>query len=129
MKAFVQESLPNEKRSEQQWREAAENAIRKQTAHLWIVNGVPASMAFITRSTKNGASISLVYTPPAFRKKGYASAVVAHLSHKMLENGKQFCVLYTDLANPTSNKIYQDIGYREVTESMHFDFVELGKIP
>lgn len=64
----------------------------------------------------------MVYTPPEFRKNGYASFVVAELSQKILNSGKKFCILYTDLANPTSNKIYQNIGYKEVADSKHMIF-------
>ncbi|MNT82395.1 FR47-like protein [compost metagenome] len=99
--------------------------IQKQNVYLWIVDGEIVSMANASRPTENGVSISGVYTPPAKRKIGYASAVVASLSQKMLDSGKKFCVLYTDLANPTSNKIYQEVGYKEVCDSKHFNFVQL----
>jgi len=124
IKAFTQESLPGDKRTDQQWKEFAVNVTRKQGVYLWVQNEKPVSMAVASRSTRNGVSITGVYTPPVNRKKGYASAVVASLSQKMLDQGKRFCVLYTDLANPTSNKIYQKIGYREVAASMHFNFIE-----
>ena len=56
----------------------------------------------------------LVSTPP--RNKGYASSGVAILTKRMLDNGKRFCCLFTDLANPTSNSIYQRIGYGEICD-------------
>jgi predicted GNAT family acetyltransferase len=122
--AFAKECLPpTDQRDEKQWREFSERGIEKQTGHFWIVDGEPVAMAITSRPTKQGVSISGVYTPPKHRKKGYASAVVAHLSQKMLDSGKKFCVLYTDLTNPTSNKIYQNVGYREVCDSKHFFFV------
>jgi predicted GNAT family acetyltransferase len=122
--AFAKECLPpTDQRDEKQWREFAERGLEKQNGHFWTVNDEPVAMAILSRPTKNGVSISGVYTPPKHRKKGYASAVVAHLSQKMLDSGKKFCVLYTDLSNPTSNKIYQNVGYREVCESKHFNFV------
>ncbi|MGE0631954.1 MAG: GNAT family N-acetyltransferase [Pseudobdellovibrionaceae bacterium] len=122
--AFAKESLPaSDQRREAHWREFAERAVQKQNAYFWIHDNKPVSIAFASRPTKNGASINGVYTPPDFRKKGYASGVVAHISQKMLDNGKKFCVLYTDLSNPTSNKIYQNIGYKEVADSKHFLFL------
>ena len=121
--AFVNESLPpNEVRDAQHWGDFACRAVQKKAAHFWMQNNKPVSMAFVSRPTKNGISVNGVYTPPEFRKKGYASAVVSHLSQKMLDSGQKFCVLYTDLSNPTSNKIYQEIGYREVCDSKHFFF-------
>jgi len=123
---FARESLPPfEHHSLDVWRSATANKIEKQQVFVWLVQGQPVSMAHAARPTRNGVSIRGVYTPPAFRKSGFASAVVAHLSHKMLAGGKKFCVLYTDLLNPTSNKIYQNIGYKEVSDSKHFQFSSL----
>ena len=65
-----------------------------------------------------------MYTPPEFRRRGYATACVAALNQQQLDAGRQFCALYTDLANPTSNSIYQKIGYVPVTDSSHYSFGE-----
>jgi predicted GNAT family acetyltransferase len=125
IQAFAKECLPpTDQRSEMHWREFAESGIQRQSVYFWMVEGKPCAMARAMRPTQDGVSVAGVYTPPASRKNGYASAVVAHLSQKMLDSGKKFCVLYTDLSNPTSNKIYQNVGYREVCDSKHFYFVE-----
>jgi len=58
-----------------------------------------------------------VYTPRELRGRGFATATVAALSQLLLDQGHQFCCLYTDLANPTSNAIYQRIGYQAVSDS------------
>ena len=63
-----------------------------------------------------------VYTPPELRGHGYASAVVAALSQRLLDAGHQYCALYTDLANPTSNSIYQKIGYTPVSDAVEYAF-------
>ncbi len=63
------------------------------------------------RQTRNGGTVGPVYTSPEKRGHGYASAVVAGVSQKILDSGKTFCVLFTDLANSTANSIYQNIGY------------------
>jgi hypothetical protein len=73
-------------------------------------------MAGVAAETPHGARIGPVYTPPAARGRGYASACTAALSERMLAAGKRFCFLYTDLDNPTSNTIYQRIGYRAVCD-------------
>ena len=65
--------------------------------------------------------IAPVYTPPAFRGCGYASAVVTDLSRELFERGKRAIFLTTDVANPTSNSIYRKIGYRPVADHFHFD--------
>ncbi len=81
--------------------------------YLWE-DGQPVSMAMKTRPLRKGISVSLVYTPPELRGRGYASACVGELSRILLEAGWEYCALFTDLANPTSNSIYQRIGYRPV---------------
>jgi predicted GNAT family acetyltransferase len=63
-----------------------------------------------------------VYTPPGRRGRGYATALVAALSAELLAAGRRFCFLYTDLANPTSNRIYQRIGYERVCDSAEIRF-------
>ena len=100
----------------------ANAAIRFKTRFLWVVDGIPVSMVGVGGNTPNGIRISWVYTPPEERGKGYASAIVAEVSQRQLDLGKKLCFLYTDLANPTSNSIYQRIGYRPVGDSAHFNF-------
>lgn len=82
------------------------------------VDGKPVSMAKISHKMEQFCGIAMVYTPPYFRGKGYASACVAKLSQVALDRGFSRCVLYTDLANPTSNSIYQKIGYKPVCDSV-----------
>jgi predicted GNAT family acetyltransferase len=81
----------------------------------------PVSFAAYGNPTPNGIRIGPVYTPPEHRRHGYASALVAGLSEQLLTE-RRFCFLYTDLANPTSNKIYEQIGYRRVCESAEIAF-------
>lgn len=99
----------------------------KQTAYTLInnnrlfgleVDGKLVSVAAKTRPTKNNITVNFVYTPKEVRKKGYASNCVAALSQRMLDEGYKTITLYTDLANPASNKIYQEIGYEQIMESV-----------
>ena len=85
-------------------------------------NGNPVTMAAAVGPTPNAIRISGVYTPPEFRQRGYATALVAQLSQHLLASGRQFCTLFTDLANPTSNSIYQKIGYRMVCDVDKYEF-------
>jgi len=100
-------------------RSAAEEQASRHLAEgnlfLWE-DGRPVSVAAKTRETPHGRTVSLVYTPPDLRGRGYATACVASLSQMLLAEGYQFCTLFTDLSNPTSNSIYQKIGYRPVTD-------------
>jgi len=84
--------------------------------------GMPVTMAKISRELQTVCVVSLVYTPPYFRGKGYATSCVAAVSRLGLEKGFEKCVLYTDLDNPTSNRIYQKIGYRPICDSIEIKF-------
>ena len=89
--------------------------IERQDLRIWQ-DERPASMAVAQGVTPNGCRVGYVYTPTELRGRGYASALVAELSQSMLDSGLNFCVLYTDLANPTSNGIYQRIGYNAICD-------------
>lgn len=99
----------------------AEQKIAGKELFLWE-DGEIVSMAAVTRPTRHGITVNFVYTPEQHRRKGYATNCVAKLSQRMLEEGYQFCSLFTDQSNPTSNKIYQRIGYRVVKEFQQVDF-------
>jgi predicted GNAT family acetyltransferase len=88
---------------------------------LWE-DGEAVSMAGFSGETPNGIRIGPVYTPPELRGRGYATTLVAELSEQLLAAGRRFCFLYTDLANPTSNAIYERIGYVRVCESAEIAF-------
>ncbi len=90
---------------------------------VWEVDGQAVSMAGYASPTPNGIRISGVYTPPEHRRSGYASACVAALSQVLLRRGYRFCFLYTDLNNPTSNHIYQEIGYTSVCDVEVYEFI------
>lgn len=80
------------------------------------------SMAAIIRSTSNTQTIGFVYTPLQLRGLGYGSSIVALLSDKILRENKKIVNLFTDLTNPTSNSIYQKLGYVKIGQNIQFDF-------
>lgn len=96
--------------------------LKRRGLLIWENDGTPVSMAGYAGPTPNGIRIGAVYTPPEHRKQGYASAVTAGLSQYLLDQGYKFCFLYTDLLNPTSNHIYQQIGYQPVCDSDRYNF-------
>lgn len=102
-----------------------QNAVNRRigngTMFLWE-DGQPVSMAGCTRPLLHGISVGPVYTPPEFRRRGYASACVAALSSLLLARGWHYCGLFANLANPTANAIYQRIGYQPVADYTEFDF-------
>jgi predicted GNAT family acetyltransferase len=116
MQAFLREALPNSNLAEAG--AMVDSALQTGTRifHVWEVDGRPVSVAGITGPTPNGIRLGPVYTPPEDRGHGFASAVTAAASQTQLDAGRRFVFLFTDLANPTSNKIYQAIGYEAVID-------------
>jgi predicted GNAT family acetyltransferase len=89
---------------------------------IWGDEGEPVSLAGFSGPTPTGIRVGPVYTPPEHRRRGYATTLVADLSGWLLEQGHRACFLFTDLANPTSNRIYVDIGYERVCDALEFRF-------
>lgn len=102
-------------------RKTVEGWIRRGELFVWEVDGTPRSIAVAGGRTPRGVRVGYVYTPPAERRRGFASALVAALSQRVLDEGYDFCVLYTDLANPTSNAIYRRVGYEPLVDVRDFD--------
>lgn len=91
---------------------------------LWEApDGTPVSMAGTTRRSAGQVRVAPVYTPAAERGRGYGGAVTAEVSRAARDGGADEVVLFTDLANPTSNALYQRIGYRPVGDCVQYGFV------
>jgi uncharacterized protein len=97
---------------------AATVDFRIASDHLffWHDEGEIVSLVATNPAVAGVVRIGPVYTPPRARNRGYASSAVAAVSRHALDTGAHTCMLYTDLANPTSNKIYADVGYRRIAE-------------
>jgi GNAT superfamily N-acetyltransferase len=91
-------------------RTAAAGLIGADKLFLWNAGGMPVCMAAVANRSPRHARIGYVYTPPQERKKGYASALVAQVSRMVSEEGL-VPMLYADVKNPDSNKVYRVIGY------------------
>lgn len=96
--------------------------VSSNKLYVLEVDGRPVSMAGFTREMQAAIGVAFVYTPPYFCGKGYATSCVAQLSQLALDKGFTKCVLYTDLLNPTSNSIYQKIGYEAICDSLMLAF-------
>jgi hypothetical protein len=98
-------------------------ARRYRTLYLWEADGRVVSLVGAGGETPHGVRIGPVYTPPGERGRGYASSLTAAATQDQLDSGRQFVFLFTDLSNPTSNKIYQAIGYEPVrdVDLYHFE--------
>ncbi len=120
--AFTREALPGD--PAQDYERMADRWLRGsgRTAYLWVDGGRPVSLACVGGLTPHGIRVGPVYTPPEHRGRGYASNLVAGLSQMQLDAGREYVFLFTDLANPTSNRVYQAIGYEPVNDVDEFDF-------
>ena len=95
--------------------------IENGQVYLWTTDQ-PVSVAILGRGTDNGGTVGAVYTPPELRNHGYATALTASVTQIIFDSGKKYAVLYTDLDNPTSNSIYQQIGYTPVSDAAVWKF-------
>ncbi len=98
------------------WAEQSTSAhLGRGSLFLWEDDG-RASLAGGRETGSAVARLGPVYTPPSRRRRGYAGALVAQLSQRLLDGGCQACCLYTDLRNPTSNHVYAEVGYEPVAD-------------
>jgi predicted GNAT family acetyltransferase len=104
--------------------ETLRHRISANSRKLWIDHDEPVSMAGHAEAVETPGGlvtrIGPVYTPDNFRGRGYGSAVTAALSDELLRGGSRV-MLYADQANPTSNSIYQTIGYRLLDHVVQYD--------
>jgi uncharacterized protein len=121
-RAFVQEAVPQDVSEPAQDLRQIERRLAENGFALWEVDGVPVSLCGHGGRTPSGIRIGPVYTPREHRGRGYASMLTAQVSQRLLDTGRRFCFLYTDRANPTSNAIYERIGYRKVCEAAALAF-------
>jgi uncharacterized protein len=98
-----------------------DNRLKQQNTYFWV-DGTPVSIASSKQVLPTIGRINLAYTPPEYRRKGYATACVTALSQKLLDQGCRNCFLMADLANPTANHIYQGIGYRPICDWHEYSF-------
>jgi predicted GNAT family acetyltransferase len=103
---------------------AADRCVRRagRVAYLWEDAGEVVALAGVSGPTPHGIRIGPVYTPPDRRGRGYASNLVAAATQLQLAAGRSFCFLFTNLANPVSNRIYQAIGYEPVVDVDQYTF-------
>jgi predicted GNAT family acetyltransferase len=100
--------------------------LARKDLYVWDVGDRrtprPVTMAARSRPTARGIAVSLVYTPPEERGRGYATACVAHLSQLLLNSDWHFCTLFTDATNAAANAIYGRIGYRPIADFAAYRF-------
>ena len=92
---------------------------------MWMIwsdpDGRPVSLAVAGAVVAGCSRIAPVYTPREFERHGYGTAVTSAAVQTARAVGAGEVILFTDLANPTSNAIYHQLGFRPVER-----FVELA---
>jgi GNAT superfamily N-acetyltransferase len=111
MDAFHREALPREPPCPT---DAGARLVAAGRTSVWVDDGRPVAFANNGRRIEGWWSVGPVYTPPELRGRGYATSLVEAWTRLALAEGAVGCTLFTDLANPTSNRIYERIGYRRV---------------
>ncbi|MCL1863876.1 MAG: GNAT family N-acetyltransferase [Defluviitaleaceae bacterium] len=101
--------------------------INQKNCYILEDNGIPVTIAKASRPMQTVCGVADVYTPPYFRRRGYATSCVAQLSQLLLDKGYEKCALYTDLSNPISNSIYKKVGYTPVCDTLDIKFEEEQK--
>jgi len=115
---FSRESMPEtEHLNIEELREKTLKSIQKGKVAIWKVNNKDVAIIVFDNLEYMGR-ITNVYTPPEFRKRGYAAAMTAQISQMLLDRGCDSVCLFADATNPTSNGVYQRIGYKHVTDSI-----------
>lgn len=100
----------------------AQNRDRISDFYLFEdTTGQIVAMACVVRKLLKGCCISLVYTDPSQRGKGYCATLMHHLAKLQLSNGYEYLGLFVDKANPISNHTYKKVGYVILEDSIEFD--------
>jgi RimJ/RimL family protein N-acetyltransferase len=109
-------------------RRAVESRLGHGALMLWEDGGEPVSMAGVTGAISGVARVAPVYTPPRFERRGYGGGVTTAVTQAALDAGATDVVLFTDLANPVSNSLYQRLGYRPVTDRVVLELGQPGDV-
>jgi GNAT superfamily N-acetyltransferase len=116
-----------------QERPAVERTVADRLSYggltLWEAGDEPVSLAGMTRAVAGQVRLGPVYTPPGRRGRGFGGAATAAVSQAAKDAGAAEVLLYTDLANPTSNALYQRLGYQPVSDSVELWFGPPGPAP
>lgn len=118
--AFARESLGSSENDLAPYRKDMEKCIREGREWVWEVEGEVCAMAVWTGKNELGTKITGVYTPVRLRGRGFASNLVCMMTERLLADGAPRAFIFTDLKNPTSNSIYQNVGYKHVCDFIHF---------
>ncbi|MBB5957359.1 GNAT superfamily N-acetyltransferase [Saccharothrix tamanrassetensis] len=126
---FVDESTPYDS-DEELANTFVRGSLAAGSGHLlWLEGDRPVAWAGAGRPAAGMSRIGPVYTPEEHRRHGYGAAVTSACARWASDAGAEHVVLFTDLANPTSNSIYQRIGFRPVCDAAEFVFTPPAPAP
>jgi predicted GNAT family acetyltransferase len=120
--AFMNEAVPGFNGDRDSLARRIRSRLEEGNYWLWETDGRPVALTGSSPAPPDGVRVGPVYTLPADRGHGYGTALVAHVSGVAIERGSRACYLHTDLANATSNAMYQRIGYVRVCDAIDLRF-------
>lgn len=102
-------------------RALATSYIERSQLHLWDTDQGPVASTAVFAPDPDVARLVFVYTPVEYRGHGFASRLVAEVAQAVLDAGSR-CILFTDMANPTSTAIYERVGFRPLDVLVQYEF-------
>ncbi|WP_164729885.1 GNAT family N-acetyltransferase [Rhodomicrobium lacus] len=120
---FIREAIPHEAVPSD---ERLRATLGENRHWVLIADSAPVSMAAIGRRNRTAAAINSVYTPPAFRRRGYAGTITAIVARQIFSEGRAHACLYVDKRNPASNRCYAKLGFKPVCDVWHIVRQKLG---
>lgn len=108
------------------YRAGVESRTARGGLWLWEDGGRPVAMAATSAQAAGMVRVGPVYTPPEVRRRGYAAGATAAAADDALARGAREVLLFTDLANPTSNALYQRLGFLPVSDRVVLAFPSGG---
>jgi predicted GNAT family acetyltransferase len=120
--AFFVEAFDSESNPEASREVLVDIAAAGGRVVLWTVDHVPVAMARVHGALLGMSRIGPVYTPPEHRGHGYGAVVTAEAVRHAQCEGARDVVLFADVANPVSNRIYRRLGFVPVAEHVQYAF-------
>jgi predicted GNAT family acetyltransferase len=119
---FLDEAFAAETGQRAGARALVEGRLRAGQLMLWELAGQTVSAAGLSGLVSGVARIGQVYTPPEHRNQGYGAAVTVAATRLAFTYGANSVILFTNLANPTSNALYARLGYQPVEDKVVIAF-------
>ena len=93
---------------------AVAGMIARGDAYVWRVDGEPVSMIAVVARTRRTVRCSLVYTPPALRRRGYARDCTGEATRTLLAEGWATCCVHVRVEDEAAKSLYASLGYHQM---------------